>query len=61
MAILIERVADDSLRNDVKELAKHSSRSTLAQGEQEAELLQEAVFAEANSLLEKIGSVFRSY
>ena len=61
VAILIERVADDSLRNDVKELAKHSSRSTFAQTEQEAELLQEAVFAEANSLLEKIGSVFRSY
>ena len=61
VAILIERVSDESLRSDVKSLMRVSAEGVLAQSKHEAEMNQQAVSVQMTPLLEKIGSVFRSH
>ena len=61
VAILIERVADESLRSDVKSLMRVSAEGVLARSKQDAEMNQQAVSVLMTPLLEKIGSVLRSH
>lgn len=61
VAILIERVIDDSLRSDVKSLMSVSAEGVLARTEQEAEMNQQALATMMTPILEKIGYVLRSH
>lgn len=61
VAVLNERVSDDSLRADVKSLIDASGRDVLARSEVEADIHQQALWAQVQPLLEKIGRVLRSH
>lgn len=61
VAILIERVIDDSLRSDVKSLMSVSAEGVLARTEQQAEMNQQALAAMMTPILERLGYVLRSH
>ena len=61
VAILIERVADASLRTDVKSLMGVAVKCGFAQDEQEAERYQFELSERMTPLLERIGGVLRSH
>lgn len=59
--ILRERVANDEIRHRVKSLTELTSRANLAQSEAQAEAILHQCAHEANSVLEAIGTLLRSY
>lgn len=61
VAILIERVTDDSLRSDVKSLMMVSAEGVLARSEQEAEMNQQTLSKIMTPLFEKLGYILRSH
>jgi hypothetical protein len=61
VAILIERVTEDSLRSDVKSLMSLSAERVLARTEQQAEMNKQALARMITPILERIGYVLRSH
>lgn len=61
VAILVERVADESLRSAVKSFMNISVADIHACTREEAEMSQQLLFKEMTPLFEKIGSVLRSH
>lgn len=61
VAILIERIADDSLRSDIKLLVSLSAEGVLARSQKDAEVNQQAVAIKMTPILEKIGYLLRGY
>lgn len=60
VAILIERVADDALRSDLKTSMATASTVLLAKSERESEAALEAAGTMANQSLEHVGRVLRA-
>jgi len=60
VSILIERVANDPLRSELKDIMKASGQVSLAKSQAEAEAnFNRAIFA-ANDVMERLGNVLRS-
>ena len=61
VAILVERISDDSLRSDVKSLMQLSTQEALSRSEREAEIAQQRLFSQVGPVLENLGTVLRSH
>lgn len=61
IAILVERVSDDNVRQQVKALMKIASQATLATSEPEAKAHLDCCSSESYQVLETLGSALRSY
>lgn len=61
IAILVERVADAALRLEVKALTQQMTSITMQTEQQVAERLLMQVTDEFNSVVERLGTVLRSY
>lgn len=61
VAILVDRISNESLRTDVKSLMQLSAQEALSHSEGEAEMAQHRLFAQVGPVLENIGSVLRSH
>jgi hypothetical protein len=59
--ILVERIADDDLRSNVKNLMGGTSRILLAQSEQESRYHLDKNIQDSGTLFEEIGKVLRRY
>jgi hypothetical protein len=60
VSILIERVADDSIRSDLKNLASMSGPVLFAKSQRQAEASYEAIGNAAQDVLQRLGAVLRS-
>ena len=61
VSILVERVADDSLRSEIKTLMSTTTQVLFASSERQAQFHLDKTFADANQTFEKIGTVLRQY
>ena len=61
VSILVERVADDPLRSQIKTLMCRTTQAQLASSEADARLRLEKTGADAQQTLEQIGTVLRSH
>jgi hypothetical protein len=60
VSILIERVANDALRSDLKKIAGATGQVCLANSEAEGQASLEHAYATGNNVTQHIGSVLRS-
>ncbi|MFH2134628.1 MAG: hypothetical protein ABII81_05545 [Pseudomonadota bacterium] len=61
VAILIERVSNDSLRKEVKKFMAIATKALLASSETEARTILEGSYAYSNSVFELIGETLRQH
>ncbi len=61
VSILVERVADDSLRSEIKALMSTTTQVLFASSERQAQFHLDKTSADANQTLEKIGTVLRQH
>lgn len=60
VSILIERIANDRLRSELKDAMKASGQMSLARSQAEAEAIFIRMNATANDVMERLGNVLRS-
>ncbi len=61
ISILVERVADDELRNSVRSLMSSVASVGFSRSEKESEFHLEKAASESNQVLEQIGTVLRRH